>query len=518
MSSQPFTQDELAIIDRLSPEALRLFFASFDAGLETETLDSADLRKRLRDAPPDAVRDVLRNPSVLEVEAICRHQLGQLKTLLTHKVSKVKKEEATIILGHKMLMGIITAASMIAGALGWASYGKFEDAVKNTQALTAEAQQNRQKWADTNASISHALVALVKAHFISVDQHIREIIDMHDSVLALGASARKSLERETRYTDELIENLQFQKSLIEASATAGGTTKDSANTRETTQQLLSQLDRLRLIRQFEECLACLTEPRPSRSKLNEIERKWQEFRMVLESDPNRGGVNRAPDELADRVLAYTNNVLGNVHLQRWLDGDQADTRDLDAAMKDFESATLAVDGFARAINNMGVVHFYLSSYGSADERQRHLRQAESALEEVLRIETDPSRQTIARLNRAELRLWQAEAVENTVALPMVEQALQEVEATSQLQHDFQRRLTLCQALIQQHLKRPSPEPDSLEKLRDALGENLRVIRSQFVGTNLAKLRRDMNYHFLAVALDKQIVSEADLRKWTGISD
>jgi hypothetical protein len=512
MPSHPFTQDELAIIDRLSPEALRLFFETFDAGLEIHSLDVAQLRKRLLDAPPDDVRTALRSPSALEVEAICRHQLAQLKTHLTHKVSKVKKDEATIILGHKMLMGIITAASMIAGALGWASYGKFEDAVKNTQALTAEAQQIRQKYADTNASISHTLVALVKAHFISVDQHIREIIDMHESVLALGANARRSLERETRYTDELIENLQFQKSLIESSAIAGGSTKD------TTQELLSQLDRLKLIRKFEECLACLTEPAPKRSKLNEVERKWQEFRMVLESDPNRGGVNRAPDELVDRVLAYTNNVLGNVHLQRWLDSDQTETRDLDAAMQDFQSATLAVDGFARAINNMGVVHFYLSSFGSPEERRQHLRQAESALEDVLRLETDPSRQTIARLNRAELRLWQAESLENAAAQKMVDQALQEVEATSAIQHDFQRRLTLCQALIQQHLKRPSTDPSPLEQLRESLEENLRVIRGHFVGTTLAKLKRDMNYHFLAVALEKQIVSEADLRTWTGISD
>ncbi len=510
MNSDSLTPEEIAIIDRLSPEAIRLFLKKSDTGLHIENLDVAQLRQALFNTPVDIVRRSLQLTSTLEAESICRHQLEELKEQVHRKLTNLKHEEHAIVGGHKMLMGIISAAGMIGGLIGWNGYMKLDEAVTKAQQLSLNTEQDRKTVAQLNHGVSSTLLALVKAHAITVDQGIRQAIENSTTpTFTLSKDALELVQQELRYTEELIRILMEQKSLFQPHSL---TSTDPDHIHE---DLALQVRRLEIIKRFQEGLALLTEEDTQGAALLRTENVWQQIHDRFDDSRKTSTEN---DELLNRMCAYTHNVLGNLHFAKWDEGTRSNIDELLLADREYANALKIMPTFMRSMSNRGVVQLILATFDDSDPRQReqHFISAEKAFTDSIKFERIPSRRNSFTLNLASLRLWQSRSSMHSpdVARSRAKDALKLAESVSEVSPSEQRTLALVQAKLQLHLV--DPTSSSVTEVRKDIESLLRSLRGQVPDLAKYGLENHKEIQFINDAITNQVLTKEEVFEWLGL--
>jgi hypothetical protein len=408
MSTRHLSDEEIAIIERLSPEALRLFIKQNDPGLKIDRDDAEELRKRLLKAPTEELFENLKSASLMEVEGIVDRQLQERLSRVKKEWQELKEAESHIASqqryiskGQALLMTIISAGSILAAVVGWQAQSQLNDQKNEVKTLETRLKDDAEKFKLSSASNAQSLLkgkehvratlrALLESQSARIDDSLHEVLEQLQ---------RLFVDSDTR--DALARDLEYSKSLHRVLQDSGV----SADPNETDDRWRRREKKIQLTWRFAECLQSLSNQNPEMDQLYTLERLWESFHRDLKTIPKEDFRDQEKDlHSLEQMLAYTEQVLGNIHLARW----QITKRDSDltTALECFSRAKDCYPGFGKAWNNKGVAHTYMALHNESD-RFAHLEQAADAFINAEKVHQNERLKTSSTLNKASVMLLQS---------------------------------------------------------------------------------------------------------------
>lgn len=515
MTSRHLSDEETAIIQRLSPEALRMFFKTFDPGLRIEKEDAEHLRERLLKGPPETLFDQLKTVTVLEAEGICSRQLDEKIARMKQEWQDLKEKESSIASyqdyvskGQTLLMTVITAGSILAGIVGLNSLQKFEALAEKTDEMRQKHQEQmvetRQELLSGRRNVRDTLQALLRAHAIRIDGTIQDIMENRVAGLYINDETRSDLVKEMEFSQSLSQVLN-NTNLAESAGESDTGWK--------------QFDsKLRLSLEFAGALQGLSDENPKPAMLDRQEQIWEAFLRKLEGIVESGSFPQDRDVLTlPKMKAYVNHLLGNVHYSRWREGPEKKPADLQSAFAFFTKAVELDGRFSRAWNNIGVIQTDMA-LSDRESPASHFEEASDAFRKAEGFHRDRHLKAGTRLNQASLKLLQTlvldlesnprKAVEATNA------ALGTIEQVELGEVGNQLLATKAEAAIMSYLAdlRNANKTDLGEMRRTKLELALRNARIAFEECTRENLRNRTDYRLFQEAVRSQILTWEQLEK------